>query len=308
MIPVSSNLVIDDVQVTSSPSVFPPIVTAISGAFFLLLGAYSMKQFPQSHGAGFVGHWTSFVFHSVRNLLTSVKTTFSDRDMICFLLSQGLGAAAGSAWLAILPVVFADVLDLSAATIGAVFITALLLSIAGGFLFDKLAKRISYSRALLVGHGLYIVGTIAVVMMIAFPSAVYLIWPLAALIGFALGAAFTLTTVVYSSMIPPGKEVEYFGILTFFWKSFSWAGPLIFAIINEQSGRLNVAVLSIGGIFVLVFLFQMMVRPRKEPSRVIVPVSPGAVCIDEQQFEHEEAEVAPICVSPRPIPEANAEA
>ncbi|KAJ9055796.1 Autophagy protein 22 [Entomophthora muscae] len=61
----------------------------------------------------------------------------------------------------------------------------------------------------------------------------------AVLHGFLLGAIQSFYRVLYSEMLPPGKENEFFGLYEITDKGSSWIGPLVVGAITELTGNIR---------------------------------------------------------------------
>lgn len=61
------------------------------------------------------------------------------------------------------------------------------------------------------------------------------IWPCLVYFGFMLGAFQSFSRVMYSALIPKGKESEFFSLYGITDKSSSWLGPLITGAIIEKN-------------------------------------------------------------------------
>ena len=72
---------------------------------------------------------------------------------------------------------------------------------------------------------------------------------LASVIGFVMGGTQALSRSMFSQLIPPGREAEYFGFYEISDRGTSWLGPFLFALTFDMTGSYRYA------IFSLVFFF-----------------------------------------------------
>jgi UMF1 family MFS transporter len=72
---------------------------------------------------------------------------------------------------------------------------------------------------------------------------------LATVIGFVMGGTQALSRSLFSQLIPPGREAEYFGFYEISDRGTSWLGPFLFALTFDMTGSYRYA------IFSLVFFF-----------------------------------------------------
>ncbi|GAA3233810.1 MFS transporter [Pseudonocardia petroleophila] len=70
-------------------------------------------------------------------------------------------------------------------------------------------------------------------------------------IGLVLGGTLALTRSLFSQMVPPGHEAEYFALYEIGEKGTSWLGPLVFAAVADATGSFRPAILSLIAFFVV---------------------------------------------------------
>jgi MFS-type transporter involved in bile tolerance (Atg22 family) len=76
-------------------------------------------------------------------------------------------------------------------------------------------------------------GTIALVRFYA------LLW------GFGIGVVFSASIAIYAIMIPGGKEASFMGVRTLAGKIIAWAPSMLYTVINETTGNLDMAMFSV---------------------------------------------------------------
>jgi len=81
-------------------------------------------------------------------------------------------------------------------------------------------------------------------------------WAIAFIAGLALGTVQAASRSLYASMVPCGKESEYFGVYALAGKSSAVIGPLMFGYMSSAFGSQRLAVMAIallfiGGLFLL---------------------------------------------------------
>jgi MFS transporter, UMF1 family len=95
---------------------------------------------------------------------------------------------------------------------------------------------------------------------------------LAVAIGFVLGGSQALSRSLFSQMIPPGKEAEYFSLYEVSDKGTSWLGPLLFGLTLQVTGSYRAAILSLVVFFVAGFLLLSRVPVRRAIQEAGNPV------------------------------------
>ncbi len=73
---------------------------------------------------------------------------------------------------------------------------------------------------------------------------------LAVVIGLVLGGSQALSRSLYSQLIPPGREAEYFGLYEISSDGTSWLGPLLFGLIYQITHTYRLSILSMLVFFV----------------------------------------------------------
>lgn len=124
-------------------------------------------------------------------------------------------------------------------------------AIGGALLFARVAALIGTKAAIVVS----LVGW-AVVLLAAYGavSTEWHFYVLAAAIALVLGGTQALSRSMFSTMIPAGKEGEYFALYEISDKGTSWLGPLAFGVALSLTGSYRLALLSL-----IVFLVAGMI-------------------------------------------------
>ncbi|MFF1445442.1 MFS transporter [Streptomyces sp. NPDC058295] len=86
---------------------------------------------------------------------------------------------------------------------------------------------------------------------------------LAAAIGLVLGGSQALSRSLFSHLVPPGKEAEYFSAYEMSDRGMSWLGPLLFGITYQLTGSYRDAIISLVVFFVVGFLLLVRVPVRQ---------------------------------------------
>jgi UMF1 family MFS transporter len=86
---------------------------------------------------------------------------------------------------------------------------------------------------------------------------------LGAAIGLVMGGSQALSRSLFSQLIPPGKEAEYFSLYMVSDRGTSWIGPLIFGVVFQATHSYRAAIFSLVGFFVLGFVLLAAVPVRR---------------------------------------------
>ncbi|HEY0636786.1 MAG TPA: MFS transporter [Pseudonocardiaceae bacterium] len=82
-------------------------------------------------------------------------------------------------------------------------------------------------------------------------------------IGLVLGGTNALSRSLYSQMVPPGREAQYFSLYEIGERSTSWLGPLVFAGVGQATGSFRLAIISLVVFFVVGFVLVALVPVRR---------------------------------------------
>ncbi|HEU0088662.1 MAG TPA: MFS transporter [Pseudonocardiaceae bacterium] len=131
----------------------------------------------------------------------------------------------------------------------------------GALLHGRVARRFGAKRTIMGS----LVGWIAVV------GAAYFIqrgdqlqfYAVAMGIGLVLGGTNALSRSLFSQLVPPGREAEYFSVYEVGEKATSTLGPLLFAAVGQATGSFRPAIVSLVVFFVIGFVLVSLVPVRR---------------------------------------------
>jgi UMF1 family MFS transporter len=118
----------------------------------------------------------------------------------------------------------------------------------GAMLFNYVARAMGTKRAIILSLCLW---TGIVVYAYGWLRTVPQFFVMGALIAIVLGGSQALSRSLYSLMIPPGQEAEYFSLYEVSERGTSWLGPLGFGLALQYTGSYRIAILSLVVFFVL---------------------------------------------------------
>src|SRR6185436_19565072 len=114
-------------------------------------------------------------------------------------------------------------------------------------LFERIAYFTSTKKAILISLVLW---AGVVIYGYAFLQTTKQAWGMGVVIAIVLGGSQALSRSLFSRMIPPGREVSFFGIYEVSERGTSWLGPLVFGIVVAATGSYRQALLSLIVFFV----------------------------------------------------------
>ncbi|WP_199443124.1 MFS transporter [Umezawaea beigongshangensis] len=140
----------------------------------------------------------------------------------------------------------------------------------GGVLHGIGARRWGAKRTIQVSLLVWIVVLVAAYFVQAGQQLQF--YGLAAGIGIVLGGTNALSRSIFSQMIPPGREAQYFSLYEVGERSTSWLGPLVFAGVGQATGSFRLAIVSLVIFFVVGFVLMIFVPVRRAISESGNPV------------------------------------
>ncbi|MGW2616294.1 MFS transporter [Streptomyces sp. NPDC001500] len=143
--------------------------------------------------------------------------------------------------------------------IGAVLLVQLL-AVAGALGMGRLARTYGAKRTILGSLAAWTLTLGAGYFLPAGAPAGFFL--LAAAIGLVLGGSQALSRSLFSHLVPPGKEAEYFSAYEMSDRGMSWLGPLLFGVTYQLTGSYRDAIVSLVAFFVIGFLLLARVPVR----------------------------------------------
>ncbi|MFG3021288.1 MFS transporter [Streptomyces sp. NPDC048254] len=153
--------------------------------------------------------------------------------------------------------------------IGAVLLVQVL-AVAGALTMGRLARTYGAKRTIL---GSLVAWTVTLAAGYFLPAgAPVWFFVLAAGIGLVLGGSQALSRSLFSHLVPPGKEAEYFAAYEMSDRGMSWLGPLLFGITFQLTGSYRSAIISLVAFFVIGFALLARVPVRRAIGEAGNPV------------------------------------
>ncbi|MDI3423192.1 MFS transporter [Streptomyces luteolus] len=145
-----------------------------------------------------------------------------------------------------------------------------LLAVAGALGMGRLARVHGAKRTIL---GSLVAWTVTIGAGYFLPAeAPVWFFVLAAGIGLVLGGTQALSRSLFSHLVPPGKEAEYFSAYEMSDRGMSWLGPLVFGLTYQLTGSYRDAIVSLVAFFALGFVLLARVPVRRAVAAAGNPV------------------------------------
>ncbi|MEV6835925.1 MFS transporter [Streptomyces sp. NPDC051133] len=144
------------------------------------------------------------------------------------------------------------------------------LAVAGALAMGRLARVYGAQRTIL---GSLVAWTVTLAAGYFLPArAPVWFFVLAGGIGLVLGGSQALSRSLFSHLVPPGKEAEYFSAYEMSDRGMSWLGPLLFGLTYQLTGSYRSAIVSLVAFFVIGFALLARVPVRMAIGQAGNPV------------------------------------
>lgn len=142
-------------------------------------------------------------------------------------------------------------LQIDQGTLTMVILMIQFVAFGGALFWGRLAGWVGAKRSLLISLVIWSVVVIYACVGLKGDQRVAQFWVLGASIAVVLGGSQAISRSLFSRMIPRGKEAEFFSIYEVGERGTSWIGPLAFGLVNQWTGNLRPALLSLVVFFVV---------------------------------------------------------
>ncbi|MCA9871467.1 MAG: MFS transporter [Anaerolineae bacterium] len=178
--------------------------------------------------------------------------------------------------IAISAIFGAEELGLDVGTLSMVILVVQFVAFFGALFFGWLAGRTGTKRALVIS---LVIWSSVVIYAYGFLYDAAGFFILGVAVGLVMGGSQALSRSMFSQMIPIGREAEYFSLYEISERGTSWLGPFVFALVNQFTGSLRLAILSVILFFVLGLFILLVTNTQEaiaEARRAELPADPLA--------------------------------
>jgi UMF1 family MFS transporter len=144
-----------------------------------------------------------------------------------------------------------DELGLSITTLTTVILMVQFVAFFGALLFNYIAKVLDTKKAILISLVIWTGGVFYAFLFLYGEVGFYI---LGAIFALVLGGTQALSRSLYSTLIPLGKEAEYYSLYEVSDRGTSLIGPLLFGIALQYTGSFRIALLSLCVFFIIGFI------------------------------------------------------
>lgn len=183
-----------------------------------------------------------------KSLIKTIKESRKYPKTLLFLIAYLLYNDGVQAVIVVASQFGQEELGLEISTLTTVILMVQFVAFFGAIFFNKLSEWFNTKNALLIS---LIIWTLVVTYSYLFLNSTIGFFIVAAVIAIVLGGTQALSRSLFSLLIPPGKENEYFSLYEVSERGTSWVGPLVFGLSLQMTGSYRIAIFSLGIFFVL---------------------------------------------------------
>ncbi|MER6419298.1 MFS transporter [Streptomyces sp. NPDC001137] len=199
--------------------------------------------------------------HGWRQLASTVRDMRGKPLTLAFLLAYLIYNDGIQTVISQASVYGSQELGLSQSTLITAVLMVQVLAVAGALGMGRLARTYGAKRTIL---GSLVAWTVTLAAGYFLPAgAPVWFFVLASGIGLVLGGSQALSRSLFSHLVPPGKEAEYFSAYEMSDRGMSWLGPLLFGITYQLTGSYRDAIISLVAFFVIGFALLARVPVRQ---------------------------------------------
>ncbi|MEV0679327.1 MFS transporter [Actinosynnema sp. NPDC050436] len=234
------------------------VLSGLWWAAFTLIPLKRLKRHQEPHGGESGASVITAGFRELRQTLRQAKTF----PLTLAFLGTYLIYTDGIATVANVSAQYGrDELKLDETVLIATILIVQFVAFAGAVIHGRMARRWGAKRTIMTSLLVWI-GVIAAAYFVQAGQQVQF-YLLAVGIGIVLGGTNALSRSLFSQMIPPGREAQYFSLYEVGERSTSWLGPLVFAGVGQATGSFRLAIISLVVFFVVGFVLMIFVPVRK---------------------------------------------
>ncbi|PZH10461.1 MFS transporter [Streptomyces sp. NTH33] len=234
------------------------ICLASAGLWWGLFTLVPLKRLRDRRTAGTS---TAPPVHGWRQLASTVRDMRGKPFTLAFLLAYLVYNDGIQTVISQASVYGSRELGLSQSTLITAVLMVQVLAVAGALGMGRLARTYGAKRTIL-GSLVAWTATLAAGYFLPAGAPVWF-FVLAAGIGLVLGGSQALSRSLFSHLVPPGKEAEYFSAYEMSDRGMSWLGPLLFGITYQLTGSYRDAIVSLVAFFVIGFVLLARVPVRR---------------------------------------------
>ncbi|MEJ5239991.1 MAG: MFS transporter [Anaerolineales bacterium] len=241
---------------------------ASAGVWWLLFSNFTWSRLRPRHARRPLPPGETYVSIGFKQLFQTLRELKHFPETLKFLLAYFLyndgiqTVIAVSATFAAAPLVRGG-LEVDQSTLTMVILMIQFVAFFGALFWGRLAGWVGAKRSILISLVIWAAVVIYAYGGLKGESRVTEFWILGAIIALVMGGSQAISRSLFAQMIPDGKEAEFYAFYEVSERGTSWTGPLLFGLVNQWSGSLRPAILSLIFFFVMGLLLLPFVNEKK---------------------------------------------
>ncbi len=241
---------------------------ASAGVWWLLFSNFTWSRLRPRHARRPLPPGETYVSIGFKQLFQTLRELKHFPETLKFLLAYFLyndgiqTVIAVSATFAAAPLVRGG-LEVDQSTLTMVILMIQFVAFFGALFWGRLASWVGAKRSILISLVIWAAVVIYAYGGLKGESRVTEFWILGAIIALVMGGSQAISRSLFAQMIPDGKEAEFYAFYEVSERGTSWTGPLLFGLVNQWSGSLRPAILSLIFFFVMGLLLLPFVNEKK---------------------------------------------
>ena len=241
---------------------------ASAGVWWIGFSLITWSRLRPRHAARKKPEGQSYVRVGFKQLWHTLKEMKSFPETLRFLLSYFLyndgiqTVIAVSATFAAAPILRGG-LDIETGTLSMIILFIQFAAFFGALLWGRLAGKVGAKTSILISLVIWSLVVIYAYIGLQGENRITEFWILGFFIALVMGGSQAISRSLFSQLIPKGKEAEFYSFYEVSERGTSWIGPLIFGLVNQLTGSLRPAILSLIFFFIMGLIILPFVNVQK---------------------------------------------
>jgi UMF1 family MFS transporter len=241
---------------------------ASAGVWWIGFSLITWSRLRQRHAPRKLPEGQTYVRVGFKQLWLTLKGMKNFPETLRFLLSYFLyndgiqTVIAVSATFAAAPIIRGG-LEIETGTLSMIILFIQFAAFFGALLWGRLAGKVGAKVSIIISLVIWAVVVIYAFVGLKGETRVTEFWVLGFFIALVMGGSQAISRSLFSQLIPKGKEAEFYSFYEVSERGTSWIGPLIFGLVNQLTGSLRPAILSLIFFFIMGLIILPFVNVQK---------------------------------------------
>jgi UMF1 family MFS transporter len=241
---------------------------ASAGVWWIGFSLITWSRLRPRHAPRKLPEGENYVRVGFKQLLLTLKELKNFPETLRFLLSYFLyndgiqTVIAVSATFAAAPIIRGG-LGIETGTLSMIILFIQFAAFFGALLWGRLAGKVGAKMSIIISLVIWAAVVIYAYGGLKGDTRITEFWILGFFIALVMGGSQAISRSLFSQLIPKGKEAEFYSFYEVSERGTSWIGPLIFGLVNQLTGSLRPAILSLIFFFIMGLIILPFVNVQK---------------------------------------------